>query len=442
VDNRKHAFCLDIMDGMSVRGAMAKIQEGLAELTDASLWALSDAESRELVVLAAGVRSAAEAVYLKTVLDLDTRPDAVAGARPGKVAVTFLRQRLRRSRAAADVTAAHTLEDDLPRLGDALAAGEVSREHVDVAVQTMKRIPQHLRDHKGDEIDTWVTGVSKEFAPSQTGPLARRLLEVLDPDGSDTFDPHAIDRRELTITRDATGMVLIRGQLDAGSAAPLLAAMDHLSAPWPRDDRDALPILDTRTKAQRNADALTLIARLALGAMDKGSEIDRPRVSIHAPLYGPVAECDQTGVLSKPWLQRFLCDAILEAVMIGRDGQILNLGRSVRTATKHQRRALIARDGGCVIPGCHAPGAWCDAHHATWWSKGGATDLNNLALLCGRHHGDVHSGVWALEIRDGLPWARPPTWVDPQQRWIRNTYRDHRHKGDQLGLDLEPPDDG
>jgi hypothetical protein len=442
VDNRKHAFCLDIMDGMSVRGAMAKIQEGLAELSDASLWALSDAESRDLVTVAAGVRSAAEAVYLKTVLDLDTRQDAVAGARPGKVAVTFLRQRLRRTRAAADVAAAHALEGKLPRLGDALAAGEVSREHVDVAVRTMKRIPQHLRDQKQDQIDDWVTGVSKEFAPAQTDGLARRLLEVLDPDGSDTFDPHAVDRRELTITRDATGMVLIRGQLDAGSAAPLLAAMDHLSAPWPRDDQDTLPILDTRTKAQRNADALTLIARLALGAMDKGSEIDRPRVSIHAPLYGPIAECDQTGVLPKPWLQRFLCDAVLEAVLIGRDGQILNLGRTVRTATRHQRRALIARDGGCVIPGCHAPGAWCDAHHATWWSKGGATDLNNLALLCGRHHADVHSGVWALEIRDGLPWARPPTWVDPEQRWIRNTYRDHRDKGDQLGLDLDPPDDG
>jgi hypothetical protein len=81
-------------------------------------------------------------------------------------------------------------------------------------------------------------------------------------------------------------MVLIRGQLDAGSAAPLLAAMDHLSAPWPRDDRDALPILDTRTKAQRNTDALTLMARLALGAMDKGGEIDRPRSPSTHPLPG------------------------------------------------------------------------------------------------------------------------------------------------------------
>jgi hypothetical protein len=430
------------MDRMGIAEQLRELRQGVEKLCDAAFWAQSDAEAREAVAEALALRASAEALYLRAMLDLDNRPDAVAGARPGKVAVTFAREKLRRTRAAADVAAAHALEDQLPRLGDALAAGQVSREHVDVAVRTMKRIPQHLRNQKQDQIDEWVTGVSKEFAPAQTDGLARRLLEVLDPDGSDTFDPHAIDRRELTITRDSTGMVLIRGQLDAGSAAPLIAAMDHLSAPWPRDDQDALPILDTRTKAQRNADALTLIARLALGAMDKGSEIDRPRVSIHAPLYGPIAECDQTGVLSKPWLQRFLCDAILEAVLIGRDGEILNLGRSVRTATKHQRRALIARDGGCIIPGCHAPGNWCDAHHATWWSKGGTTDLGNLALLCGRHHADVHSGVWALEIRDGLPWARPPTWVDPQQRWIRNTYRDHRDQGDQLGLDLEPPDDG
>jgi hypothetical protein len=116
----------------------------------------------------------------------------------------------------------------------------------------------------------------------------------------------------------------------------------------------------------------------------------------------------------------------------------------VRTATPAQRRFLAARDGGCVIPGCHAPPGWCDAHHVDWWSTGGATDVTNLALVCGRHHTDVHSGIWALEMNHGMPWARPPRWLDTRQQPVRNTYRDHRTAAEQLALELRPPppDDG
>jgi hypothetical protein len=434
---------------VGVQEAVAKVREGLAELCDASLWALSDAESRDHLVRLAAIRNTVDAVYLMAVRDLDSRPDAVAGARPGRVAKTFLEERLRRSHAAADVAAAHALADDLSMLGDALAAGEVSREHVDGAVRTLKRIPDHFREtpEQRVKVDAWFTEAAQELPPLQTDKAARHLLAVLDPDAIDRFDPHAIDRRDLSVVTDSTGMVVIRGQLDPGTGAPLLAVLDHLSKPAPakNDDHDedegpeVLPIPDTRTRGQRNADALGLMARLALGAVGTGGEVDRPRVVIHAPRYGPVAESDQTGPVSEPWLARFLCDAVLEAVLVGRQGEVLNLGRRQRTVSTHQRRAVIARDGGCVIPNCHAPGAWCDAHHATWWSKGGATDVDNLAMLCPRHHADVHAGIWSVQMIDGLPWARPPTWADPQRRWRRNTYRHHRDQAHQLRLDLEPP---
>jgi hypothetical protein len=408
------------------------------------LWALSDAESRELTAAVAGLRNTAEAAYLRAVRDLDSRPSAVAGARPGKVAKTFLELRLRRSRAGADVAAAHALDTDLPLLADALTTGEVSREHVDSAVRTLTKVPGHFResDRARQRIDAWLTQNAREFAPIQADKCGRALLDVLDPDGLDRFDPNAIERRELSVVTDSTGMVLIRGQLDQGTGAPLLALLDHLAKPTPRS-KDELPVPDQRSRGQRYADALGVVIRLALGALGKGSEVDRPRVVIHAPLYGPVAESEQTGPIPERWLARHLCDAVLQAALIGRKGDVLNVGRAQRTVTPVQRRALIARDGGCVIPGCHAPGAWCDGHHVRWWSKGGRTDIANLALLCPRHHTDVHAGIWSLEVRNGLPWARPPTWLDPQQRWRRNTYRHHRDAAHQLRLDLDPPpDDG
>jgi hypothetical protein len=431
---------------VSVQGAVVKVREGLAELCAASLWALSDAEARELVAVLDGVQNTVAAVFLMAVRDLDSRPDAVAGARPGRVAKTFLEHRLRRSHAAADVAAAHALATDLPMLGDALAAGEVSREHVDGAVRTLKRIPAHFQETEAQRVrvDAWFTETARELPPLQTDKAARHLLEVLDPDAMDRFDPRAVERRDLSLITDSTGMLVIRGQLDPGTAAPLMAVLDHLSKPAPRaggQDRGGPPIPDPRTKGQRNADALALMARLALGSIRTGSEVDRPRVVIHAPLYGPVAETEQSGPVSEPWLARFLCDAVLEAALIGRDGNILNLGRRQRTVTTHQRRALIARDGGCVIPGCHAPGTWCDGHHTHWWSKGGRTDIDNLALLCPRHHTDVHSGIWTLTMINGLPWARPPTWIDPHQRPRRNTYQHHRNQAHQLRHDLDPPPD-
>ena len=93
-----------------------------------------------------------------------------------------------------------------------------------------------------------------------------------------------------------------------------------------------------------------------------------------------------------------------------------------------------------MIPGCHAPGAWCDAHHVHWYSNHGPTDVSNMAMVCGRHHTDIHTGIWSLEMIDGLPWARPPTWIDPNREPQRNTYHHHRNQAHQLHLDLDPPD--
>jgi hypothetical protein len=250
------------------------------------------------------------------------------------------------------------------------------------------------------------------FAPWQADRLGRHLLAVLDPDGLDRFDPQAIDRRELSVVTDATGMVLIRGQLDPGTGAPLLAVLDHLAKPTPPLERRA----GDPGPAHRGSGTPTPSAwprKLALAAVGSGAEIDRPRVVIHAPLLRPGgrvgADRPDLRTLARPTPVRRRPASRPDRPQ-RRD---LNLGRAQRTVTTHQRRALIARDGGCVIPDCHAPGAWCDGHHVRWWSKGGRTDLTNLALLCPRHHTDVHAGIWSLEMRDGIPWARPPTWVDP-----------------------------
>ena len=68
----------------------------------------------------------------------------------------------------------------------------------------------------------------------------------------------------------------------------------------------------------------------------------------------------------------------------------------------HLRRALDVRDQGCVFAGCYAPTHWCDAHHLLALGlDGGATSMENGALLCERHHTKVHHGFRIERQPDG-----------------------------------------
>jgi len=137
----------------------------------------------------------------------------------------------------------------------------------------------------------------------------------------------------------------------------------------------------------------------------------------------------------QPWIQHAghpddatLADltarAMLHRVLRTPAGAALALGRSVRLASPAQRLALIARDVGCAIPGCAVPGEHCEVHHVIPWASGGRTDLDNITFLCSRHHTETGQGTWEIEMRDGVPWVRLPSWVDRMRPFLRN----HTHR--------------
>ena len=97
--------------------------------------------------------------------------------------------------------------------------------------------------------------------------------------------------------------------------------------------------------------------------------------------------------------------ALLPPTLGGTPTQPLEVGRATRVVQPAQRTALTVRDGGCVVPHCSRPLAWCEAHHLVHWVHGGPTDLANLALVCRA----VHEGGWRL-VRgpDGRFTATPP----------------------------------
>ncbi|NIK60562.1 hypothetical protein BJY22_006279 [Kribbella shirazensis] len=115
--------------------------------------------------------------------------------------------------------------------------------------------------------------------------------------------------------------------------------------------------------------------------------------------------------LSAATVRRLACDARIIPLVLGTNSEPLDVGRSERLVTRAMRRALNARDRGCVI--CGAPPIMCDAHHLQSWIDGGETKVSNLVLLCRRHHVDLHRGQWTVTIVDGTVHVARPTWAEP-----------------------------
>ncbi|MDQ0756962.1 HNH endonuclease signature motif containing protein [Arthrobacter sp. B3I4] len=129
-----------------------------------------------------------------------------------------------------------------------------------------------------------------------------------------------------------------------------------------------------------------------------------------------------TGPVTASTIRKIACDADIIPVLLGSQGRVLDIGRTSRVFPPHIRKALTARDQGCTFPGCTIPASWCEAHHITYWSRGGTTGTDNGTLLCSHHHHLIHKEAWTIQLRSGVPWFIPPPHLDPRQTPRQNHY--------------------
>ena len=121
----------------------------------------------------------------------------------------------------------------------------------------------------------------------------------------------------------------------------------------------------------------------------------------------PDARCEipGTGPIPRSELERLACEAELFGALFSRNGLPLWHGRRTRTVTPQQWRTLIARDRGCVL--CAAEPSHCHAHHIIPWTAPakGPTDIDNLVLVCNRHHHHIHQHHLTLTREPNGQWA-------------------------------------
>jgi len=188
-------------------------------------------------------------------------------------------------------------------------------------------------------------------------------------------------------------VVMIHADLDA------LADLDEV-APEDDDLNDVAPDGETGHAADLREGGETGDRDLLGGrSLAHASRAARP----------PTATTPDGTTLSRATVLRLLCGASTRLMLHARDGRPLDLGRRRRHASKKQRAALVERDGGCRFPGCTQRHRLIP-HHSVFWSRGGATDLDLLVLLCPTHHRAVHElGYGATALGGGRFRFTTPT---------------------------------
>ncbi len=205
---------------------------------------------------------------------------------------------------------------------------------------------------------------------------------------------------------DDDGSLVVRGRLAPEDGVVLLqalaAARDRLRRDAEEEGRGSAEPREPESRPS-NVDALVAVADSSLGAEGARSGGERYQVVVHVDEEALAAE-ERGGVVleagpavAAETARRLACDASVVR-MSARRGKPLGVGRRTRAVSPALRRALAARDHGCRFPGCENR-RFVDAHHVHHWARGGETRLDNLVLLCRRHHRLVHEGGYGVEVR-------------------------------------------
>jgi len=276
----------------------------------------------------------------------------------------------------------------------AVAKGSVTVRKAMTALDQLAAVDHDLAPGGRERALGWLTQMAQTGHNNHVMAVGRRLMALL---GGDRALEHDEDKlrtlNSLRLSPLENGMTAISGRLDPEAAAVLSAALDPLSAPNPCTENGGR---DPRPVDRRRAEALIEICRRATAAGGAAPTTSKAQVVVLID-YDTLADTVRgagttlTGQdLSPETVRKFACDASIIPIVLGSEGQPLDVGRTKRLVTPALLAALWVRDKACTYPGCARPPNWCDAHHVRHWADGGPTALTNLALVCAYHHTWVH----------------------------------------------------
>jgi hypothetical protein len=288
---------------------------------------------------------------------------------------------------------------ELPLIHDAFAHGELSY----AKVRALTRVADA-------ESEAELLELARHLTASQLERAVRAYRRVTAAD-ADALQAAAY----VGYSWQEDGSLVVRAQLAPEDGALFVQALEAARDRLGEDERGS-----AEPRRPSNAEALVAMANVSLaGGPNAGSPAERYPVVVHDEANEGVCALEDGPAVAPETAERLACDASVVEI-VERNGEPLSIGRKTRTVPPAMRRALRGRDRRCRFPGCENR-RFLDAHHIHHWARGGETNLDNLVLLCTRHHKFVHEAGYSiarttegeLDFRDrwGAPISdapRPP----------------------------------
>jgi hypothetical protein len=269
-----------------------------------------------------------------------------------------------------------------PHLSAALRSGTVSLEHIR-ALLTLA----HLTEGDSPPLsDADLVALGERHTVPQLETLCRAARRV-----NRGNDLDARQQRAIRWWVDDRGTFHLSGRLHGVEGLTVTELLSSMATDMPAD-----PATGTYDPFDaRCADALVQLCSGPDGQPEA-------TIIIHAPLDAFDLD-DATGVpvtptrtvIANDTLRRLACDSRLRLSLHNPAGNTVGIGRLSRSLPTWLAQELRWRDHTCRFPGCEHT-RWLQGHHLWHWPDGGPTNLDNLALLCFRHHHLVHEGGWKL----------------------------------------------
>jgi hypothetical protein len=296
--------------------------------------------------------------------------------------------------------------DDAPSFADALETGKIGAEHVDALANATAGLDDDLNNELLGQQESLLAAATSK-TPEEFSRLCRDRIRRLERDH--VIERNRQQRNDTYLTRKinrATGMTEGRYAFHPELANQIFTAIDReIAAIIAAGERARDPEFVSRSY-DRNRLAAEALGRLVAGGHDRERPLEADITYIVDAQTAATARlhdhsiCETGDGIPVPpdSVRRAVCNGFITPVIPGTDGVPINVGRTHRTATRAQRRALRSIYRSCAYHGCDVAFDRCEIHHIDRFEHGGATDLHNLLPLCSRHHHLVHEGGWTIQL--------------------------------------------
>ncbi|MEO5852988.1 MAG: DUF222 domain-containing protein [Nocardioides sp.] len=397
LDRHPLLACLDVVESALVD--VAGVQPGF----------MSVEEKREALLRLTTLTSELEALRLRVVV----ASDDVAEQAACRTVADWLAPRTRtdRNACARAERLARAVDERWTLVAAAIGDGRVSVAQAEVIVAALDDLPSEVERDTAVRAETRLIADAAHFAPAALRRLGTKILEVVAPHAYDDQERRVLERAlrraeattRLRFRRRGDGATDLDARVPDALAGRLRSYLEAFTAPR-QAHTGCAPVadrVDPATGARLSQERLmgeafcALIERLDPNQLpEHGGTATTVVVTIDLDQLVAglgVAETDGGQPITAGEARRLACNAALIPAVLGRQSEVLDLGRTSRLFSPAQRKALAIRHPECRAEECTVPAAWCEAHHlGTPWSTGGRTDLADGTLLCHFHHRRIH----------------------------------------------------